>query len=75
MSLRYIAELRQPILSFIQPFHFIGELAFLNYAMSMDDDEATVHLATAHAIVEDDDVAVVYEWDFPQLKRSLQKPI
>ena len=40
---------------------------------SMDDDEATVHLATAHAIVEDDDVAVVYEWDFPQLKRSLQR--
>lgn len=38
----------------------------------MDGDDATVHRATAHAVVEDDD-AVVYEWDFSQLKTSLQK--
>jgi hypothetical protein len=58
--------------SCIQPYHFIGELAFLNYALSMEGDDTTVHLATAHAVVEDDD-AVVYEWDFAQLKSSLQK--
>jgi hypothetical protein len=38
----------------------------------MESDNTKVHLATAHAVVEAGD-AVVYEWDFAQLKTSLQQ--
>ena len=56
---------------YAQPYHFVGELAFLNYEYGKDSEASSLPVASADAVVETEDT-IVWEWEFSDLKEFLE---